>query len=68
MSARGAVAVDAYATGGDPGSCFANFDPALVSAIVGEDIPTSVLKRLKDVSGGNTERGMGSRILGVRVR
>jgi hypothetical protein len=34
------------------------FDPVMIAAVVGEQLPSDVLQRLKDVSGGNTERGM----------
>jgi hypothetical protein len=35
-----------------------DFDPAMIAAVIGEQLPSDVLKRLKDISGGNTERGM----------
>lgn len=33
------------------------FDPAMISAIIGEQLSSEALNNLKDVSGGNTERG-----------
>lgn len=38
------------------------FNPAMITAIIGEQLSSEALNRLKDVSGGNTERGEASRL------
>jgi hypothetical protein len=35
-----------------------DFDPAMIAAVIGEQLSSDVMKRLKDIAGGNTERGM----------
>lgn len=41
-----------------PAATTVGFDGTLLAAIIGEELPKSVLKQLEDASGGNLERGL----------
>lgn len=41
-----------------PAGTTVEFDGTLLAAIIGEELPKSILKQLEDASGGNLERGL----------